>query len=602
MPMKQRCTALLVLLAALLRCSRCPRWRRPRCPIRPLPACPAPSACRRSSTASRIEQQKLKTLEARFVQHQESSHARRARGVARASSPTPRPTGCAGSTSSPSPISVVIQGDQMTTWYRDLQPRRPLKVGRYSNQVFKYLGASGNMETLLEYFTVKLAMPGEEGRRLPPGAGAALRAHRQAAQVDDDLDRRPELFLPTRLQYVEADGDTTEYEFRDLKMNAPIPADRFVLKLPKGVADPHDRPRRGRGQEPKSRPEPSMPLAFEILATAGAARRGPPRHAARRGRDPGVHAGGHARRGQGGRRRRSWPRPAPRSCSPTSTTWRCAPASTRSSASAACTPSPAGTARSSPTAAASRSSASARLRKVDDDGVTFRSHLDGSPAALHARGRRRACRSGWASTSPWCSTSARPGRSSASAADGRLAAHPRAGRARAREARAAGGAAAGSSASSRGASSATCASARRRSSRRSTSTATPSAASASASRPPSGARSSSGRRRSCPPSKPRYLMGVGYPRGHPARRRPGGRPLRLRAAGAQRPPRRALHPRGACSRSRTPRFRDDPRPLDPECGCPTCAPRLARLPAPPDARRRAHRGGAGDPPQPALLP
>jgi len=62
----------------------------------------------------------------------------------------------------------------------------------------------------------------------------------------------PEVFFPTRMQYVEADGDTTSYEFRDLKKNAPIPAERFALTLPKDV-----KTRTidlGEGKEPKSRP------------------------------------------------------------------------------------------------------------------------------------------------------------------------------------------------------------------------------------------------------------------------------------------------------------------------------------------------------------
>jgi outer membrane lipoprotein-sorting protein len=42
-------------------------------------------------------------------------------------------------------------------------------------------------------------------------------------------------FFPERLKYVEADGDTVEYQFSDLKRNAPIPPDRFVLKLPEDV-------------------------------------------------------------------------------------------------------------------------------------------------------------------------------------------------------------------------------------------------------------------------------------------------------------------------------------------------------------------------------
>ncbi len=44
-----------------------------------------------------------------------------------------------------------------------------------------------------------------------------------------------ESFFPSRLRYVEADGDSVEYQFSDMKRNAPIPPDRFVLKLPPGV-------------------------------------------------------------------------------------------------------------------------------------------------------------------------------------------------------------------------------------------------------------------------------------------------------------------------------------------------------------------------------
>ena len=47
------------------------------------------------------------------------------------------------------------------------------------------------------------------------------------------------------------------------------------------------------------------------------------------------------------------------------------------------------------------------LRKVTEEGVTFRSHLDGSCAFLHVRKAPWRRRSGWARTSSWRSTSAR---------------------------------------------------------------------------------------------------------------------------------------------------------------------------------------------------
>ena len=111
---------------------------------------------------------------------------------------------------SPKPISVVIDGEEMVTWYRDLGRAERIKVGRYSNQVLKYLGASGSFDTLLDYFRVRVAFP--------ETAGDPYR-----------------LELLPRMRYVAGDGDVTEYEFRDLEVNGRIPAGRFVLDLPANV-------------------------------------------------------------------------------------------------------------------------------------------------------------------------------------------------------------------------------------------------------------------------------------------------------------------------------------------------------------------------------
>jgi outer membrane lipoprotein-sorting protein len=37
------------------------------------------------------------------------------------------------------------------------------------------------------------------------------------------------------LRYVEADGDSTDYEFVNLRFNPELPADRFTLSLPPEV-------------------------------------------------------------------------------------------------------------------------------------------------------------------------------------------------------------------------------------------------------------------------------------------------------------------------------------------------------------------------------
>lgn len=198
----------------------------------------------------RHEQQKLKTLEARFVQQQESSllaEPEESSGVFSYAAPDR----VRWEYQSPTPITVVIRGDEMTTWYKDLKRAETLKIGRYSNQVFKYLGASGSLDTLLQYFVVKLALPKAKGEPyrlelIPKYPRIKKRLQTMTLWVD------AELFFPSRLKYVEADGDVTEYQFTDLKMNPRIPEDRFVLNLPKGVGTKVID--LGREPEPKGRP------------------------------------------------------------------------------------------------------------------------------------------------------------------------------------------------------------------------------------------------------------------------------------------------------------------------------------------------------------
>ncbi len=178
-------------------------------------------------------QKDVRTLEASFVQRQDSSMLVEpdvSRGVFSYSAPDD----VRWEYQSPKPISVVIDGEHMTTWYRDLDRAERLKVGRYSNQVLKYLGASGSLETLLEYFKVRVAFPqgSDQPYRielLPRYARIAKRLQSMTLWID------PQRFLPVGLKYVAADGDVTEYQFHDLKVNEDIPAERFRLDLPKNV-------------------------------------------------------------------------------------------------------------------------------------------------------------------------------------------------------------------------------------------------------------------------------------------------------------------------------------------------------------------------------
>lgn len=181
----------------------------------------------------KVEQRQLKTLQAKFVQTQESSLLV-APETSTGNFSYAAPDRVRWEYASPNPISVVIRGEQMTTWYRDLKRADLIKIGRYSNQVFKYLGASGGMESLTEYFTVRLAAPPRKGapyqiELIPRFSRIAKRLKSMTLWIDD------EAFLPVRVRYVDADGDKTDYKFSDMKKNEVIPEDRFVLQIPEGV-------------------------------------------------------------------------------------------------------------------------------------------------------------------------------------------------------------------------------------------------------------------------------------------------------------------------------------------------------------------------------
>ena len=59
----------------------------------------------------------------------------------------------------PTPKVIVINGDELVTWYQDLHRAEKVQVGRYSDAVFKYLGASGSLETLMDYFSLRVDFP-----------------------------------------------------------------------------------------------------------------------------------------------------------------------------------------------------------------------------------------------------------------------------------------------------------------------------------------------------------------------------------------------------------------------------------------------------------
>ncbi|MDX1385423.1 MAG: outer membrane lipoprotein carrier protein LolA [Thermoanaerobaculia bacterium] len=134
----------------------------------------------------------------------------------------------------PDPKTIVINGDELTTFYADLGRAEIRHVGKYSDAVFKYLGASGSLETLMDYFKLIVRWPQTEADpyfvRLEP---LYARVERRLKEMSVTI--HGNLYVPVELEYVEPTGDSTQYRFSDFKVNQEIPADVFELDLPPEV-------------------------------------------------------------------------------------------------------------------------------------------------------------------------------------------------------------------------------------------------------------------------------------------------------------------------------------------------------------------------------
>lgn len=134
----------------------------------------------------------------------------------------------------PDPISLLITGDEMTMWFRDLGRAEVGDVGGQAQKVVELMGASTSLDTLLEYFSVTLEVP--EAATDPFRLLLEPRFKRVEKRVREltiwvDAVR----YLPFRLRFVEGDGDVTEYDFTELRINEDLPEDRFALDLPPEV-------------------------------------------------------------------------------------------------------------------------------------------------------------------------------------------------------------------------------------------------------------------------------------------------------------------------------------------------------------------------------
>jgi outer membrane lipoprotein carrier protein len=127
-------------------------------------------------------------------------------------------------------LMVVVFTEDTVTTFLPLQARAErVKVSNKQQRFVRVLAGTLPLDDLTSNFSVRLADPGGRAPyRLtlrPVGAMVKKRLH----SVEIEIDRT--LFLPVMVEYNEADGDSTRYEFKKLVLNPEIDAATFRLEL-----------------------------------------------------------------------------------------------------------------------------------------------------------------------------------------------------------------------------------------------------------------------------------------------------------------------------------------------------------------------------------
>lgn len=134
----------------------------------------------------------------------------------------------------PSSTTVVVNEEEMITWYRDLKRAERIDVGKQADRVMQYLSASNSLESLQRYFALKVSFPKDD--KEPYRLELTPRFARVAKRIKSmtvHLDRKG--YWPVYVQYVEPDGDSTELRFTTVKLNGTIAPAHFKVELPKDV-------------------------------------------------------------------------------------------------------------------------------------------------------------------------------------------------------------------------------------------------------------------------------------------------------------------------------------------------------------------------------
>ncbi len=129
----------------------------------------------------------------------------------------------------PDAMVVLFVDGELTTYHPDLRTAQRITTSRRQRRLLNVLAGTQPLDELTTHFAVSLADPGApKPYRLTLTATDRL-LKRKLSSVVLDIDRT--LMLPVVVEYHEADGDSTRYEFSHIVLNPPLDDAAFRLAL-----------------------------------------------------------------------------------------------------------------------------------------------------------------------------------------------------------------------------------------------------------------------------------------------------------------------------------------------------------------------------------
>ncbi|HEY0139298.1 MAG TPA: outer membrane lipoprotein carrier protein LolA [Thermoanaerobaculia bacterium] len=178
------------------------------------------------------QQKKTNSLQAEFRQEKEMALLAKPE-VSTGTFTYAKPNNVFWSYDTPKKVQMVIAGGTLTTYFPDLKKAERIDVKRFEDRIFKYMGATGAVDELARYFDFTFTNTPSKPEYVldlkPKTRTVAKRVQRIRIWLDKTS------YLTKKIEYVEGDGDVTRYEFKNIRLNEPVPASRFALTLPAGV-------------------------------------------------------------------------------------------------------------------------------------------------------------------------------------------------------------------------------------------------------------------------------------------------------------------------------------------------------------------------------